>query len=96
MTFKEAKAQGISNGEGIVRCNYYHFLEENEERLEGNRIEEFVSFCLDAESDHFRQYSPFELFANEVNQHRNAEACWQQYEDGVELGIRKELARINN
>jgi hypothetical protein len=35
-----------------------------------------------------RQYSPFEVFAHEINMSGNrAEGLWEKYEDGVRVGI---------
>lgn len=40
-----------------------------------------------------RQFSPFELFASEVNKATNSEQLWEVYETGVTVGIEQGITK---
>ena len=52
--------------------------------------DQFVSTVFEVE-ENARQYSPFEVFAHEINSHEEfrAEGLWDAYDDGVGAGARK-------
>jgi hypothetical protein len=60
---------------------------------------EFCGECLghaafDSEQN-ARQFSPFEFFANDINETGDrAESIWQAYDEGVALGIRRAMTRM--
>lgn len=43
-------------------------------------------------NDNYRQYSPFEFFAHELNEAEDSEELWEAYDEGIYQGIE---ARIN-
>ena len=55
---------------------------------------------LEHESDIYRQYSPFELFAHDINAIEYPDELWDEYERGVYEGIKhlvkEEVNLINN
>ena len=57
MTQKDAYDYGFNNGYGIGECNISDYSD----------FDTFISECLETESDYFRQFSPFEFYANEFN-----------------------------
>jgi hypothetical protein len=82
MRLKDAYDIGFDTGYSIAHANWSEstgntYLEE----------EAFVTVCLETESDHLRQFSPFEFHANEFNTSRNPERTWEKYEHGVYRGI---------
>lgn len=106
MTLKEAFEEGVSNGYGIARENIWDFMRKHYPRgwetakLRGERRQNFISECLETESDHFRQFSPFEFFAKELNdmdgkQEGLSEVAWERYEYGVLRGIKKAIREHN-
>jgi hypothetical protein len=83
MNQKECYTQGYETGYDIAEDNAgdYNLLDEAEREL-------FVSAMLEHESDVYRQYSPFESFARDINACGDrAEELWDAYEDGVYKGI---------
>jgi len=81
---KGAYAEGFDNGYGIARSNGSLLREYGKQK--------FIQECLETESEHFRQFSPFEFTAAEFNRSRNSDALWESYEDGVHKGILKWVA----
>lgn len=77
--------QGFQTGYEIATENRSDYsLADEDER------EEFVTDMLEHESDIFRQYSPFEFFACEINKCGNrAEELWDSYDKGVFDGVMK-------
>jgi hypothetical protein len=47
---------------------------------------EIASFASQHESEIYRQYSPFEFFAQEINDSRDPDMLWEAYDDGVHKG----------
>lgn len=49
-------------------------------------IEAIVHLASVTESEHYRQFSPFEFFANDINESHDPEGLWAAYDDGVHKG----------
>lgn len=82
MNKKEARAQGLRIGYGIGEANRGSFSDTEEGR------EQYVSECLETECEHYRQFSPFEFLAAELNADEDrADGLWEAYESGVLRGI---------
>ena len=60
MNQQEAYQKGYDNGYGIGEYLIVDYTEEE--------FDKFFSECCQTESEHFRQFSPFEFTANEFNQ----------------------------
>ena len=77
---------GRDTGREIAECNIADYdLSDNEQ------AEKFMSDMLETESEHYRQFSPFEFLAREINHwervwNRDGE-LWGLYETGVLEGI---------
>lgn len=80
MNKKLAYEIGYNTGRDIARCNFSDYDIISSE-------EQFVSDCLETESEHYRQFSPFEFTAKEFNDSHNPDAMWECYDDGVYKGI---------
>lgn len=78
---RDAYAMGSHTGYSIARSNGT--------MLEDVGAETFIDECLETETSHYRQFSPFEFTAREFNDSRNPDAVWQSYDDGVYKGILK-------
>ena len=84
-TIREVYKQGHDVGYDIATENIHDF------RPSKDTQDEFVSLCCDIESDHYRQFSPFEFTAKEFNESKNPDAIWNSYEAGVYKGILKRI-----
>ena len=83
MNKKDCYTHGYNNGYNIAETNRsdYNLIDEDER-------EKFISDMSETESDSFRQYTPFEFFAHDVNECGDrADSLWQAYEEGVYKGI---------
>ena len=79
---KDAYAHGHANGYSICDENYYQLI-----KGDSMSVDEFIYLCLNIESDHFRQFSPFEFYANEYNNSYDPDFTWDCYDRGVYRGI---------
>lgn len=84
MNKREVYAKGVAVGREIA-----------EEVGRGRRAycDELLDEVLATESEHYRQFSPFEFFADSLNRSRNPDAMWEAYERGVYAGAYKQLRK---
>jgi hypothetical protein len=83
MNKKECYNQGFQTGYDIARENRAEYDLSDE-----NGRDNFVSEMSEHESDVYRQYTPFEFFAKEINDTGDrADGLWAAYDDGVYKGI---------
>lgn len=67
----------------------YDIAYNNQNLTDTMSKDEFISECIETESEHYRQFSPFEFTAAEFNSSRNSEGLWDAYDDGVSKGVTK-------
>ena len=53
--------------------------------------DENFDIAFEVAIDSYRQYSPFEFFAQELNEADNSEELWESYDNGIADGIRSYL-----
>ena len=84
MNQREAYNYGKNNGYNIAECNRsdYNLADEDQR-------EKFIDDMLETESENFRQYTPFEFFAHDVNCSKYSDELWDKYDNGVYEGIKK-------
>lgn len=70
---------GKSTGYDIARTNVHELTADNRD--------EFLSNMAEHESENYRQYSPFEFLAQEMNRGKNSDSKWENYDNGVIAGI---------
>jgi hypothetical protein len=82
MNKKELYNKGYNTGYDIAESNRsdYNLMDENEH-------ENFISDMNEHESDIYRQYTPFEFLAHEINSSQYPDELWDEYERGVYDGI---------
>lgn len=82
MNKKECYELGKNVGYDIAQCNRadYNLMDENER-------EKFISDMSAHESEVYRQYSPFEFFAHDINASEYPDELWDAYDTGVYNGI---------
>lgn len=86
MTRNEAYGIGKRNGYGIARSNRAELTDD---------VEKFIDLCLETESQHFRQFSPFEFTAQAFNDSDDSEGLWEAYDKGVYDGIAEVVKNAN-
>ena len=81
ITLEEAYRRGKSYGLGIG--------EENARDFGRYDFEQYMDECTEHERNVFRQYSPFEFLARDLNDHPDPDLAWERYEAGVAVGLRQ-------
>jgi len=100
MNKRQAYLMGRETGNGIAEHNFYDFIndefkEELEENFNGKDVHGFQCICSQIESEHYRQFSPFEFTAKEFNGSRYPEEVWEEYERGVWNGSKQTFHKLN-
>ncbi len=70
-----AYTEGFNTGYGIAISN--------QTETQTKEQDDFVSMVCETESEHYRQFSPFEFTAKEFNDADDPDEMWEQYERGV-------------
>lgn len=83
----EFKELGLSVGYDMA---YYSGIGLSKSELN----DEFIDECLEAEVEHYRQYSPFEFYANDMNNYRDPDRAWEVYENAVYSGILRAVREL--
>jgi len=93
MNKRDVYKQGYENGYEIAKGSaddvYREWVLEGVRGKEAGRdslIDRLVADASADESENFRQFSPFEFFAKEINDSKDPEGLWAAYEDGVHKG----------
>lgn len=84
MNKKDVFEEGYNAGYGIASVNISNDLCDN---FTQEDLDKFISDCVDYESDGYRQFSPFEFFAHDLNSSSDPDYFWKAYEDGVYKGV---------
>jgi hypothetical protein len=85
VTVKDAADMGVRTGVTIARANHAQLPKLGKEK--------FLQECVETESEHYRQFSPFEFYAKSFNQSPNSDKVWAAYENGVEVGIKRFIGK---
>lgn len=97
MNQREAREYGIEQGSAAIRYCEVSDIDQREANCEcGETSKAACEDCLASaayESEqNARQYSPFEFFANDINESGDrADGLWEAYNKGVSIGIRRGL-----
>jgi hypothetical protein len=90
---KEAYTIGFDTGYNIANSNLYDYTNKSSTKILD--VDKFTSDMLETESEHFRQFSPFEFTAKDFNDSRDPDGVWESYDDGVYKGILKRIRDFN-
>jgi hypothetical protein len=85
LNLKELYDDGFCHGQDLFQYNY-----RDVKITEDMDVDEFRDKVFDVcgEADYgYRQYSPFEFFAYELNTAENSEEAWEAYEKGIWDGV---------
>jgi hypothetical protein len=55
--------------------------------FEGQSEDDLAGELATIESEHFRQFSPFEFFAKDINDSLDPDGLWESYDNGVYKGV---------
>jgi len=94
MNKKNVYDQGYNTGYDIANSNIYTELDSK--NFSQEKLDEFISNCSETESEHYRQFSPFEFFAHDINGCPNSEGLWEAYNQGVYKGICKRVKEFKS
>jgi len=98
MTKREAYLIGRDTGETIGKSNIHYFLPNLHIEImrlmvnEWHTNKKMKAFCLyvsEIESEHYRQFSPFEFTAHDFNESHDPDGMWSEYERGVWNGAKQ-------
>jgi hypothetical protein len=94
MNKREARTEGVRNGYAIAKENAERVANawlHNASPDQGYTcLDAIVNVALETEAEHFRQFSPFEVFAKAINDCGDrADGLWDAYEAGVRHGATK-------
>jgi hypothetical protein len=95
MNKKDTFAQGFNTGYDIAAEN---ISDLNSENFNLDDLDNFKVEMSTHESENYRQYTPFEFFAHDINECWNSDGLWDSYDNGVWAGITrrvKEFRRDN-
>jgi len=86
---KELKEMGFNTGKDIGENNVHEYRNNNEDGLftDPEKCEKFISGCWEWATDGYRQYSPFEFLANELNSFDYPDEVWEVYDNAITAGI---------
>ena len=92
MTKREAYLIGRETGNSIAEHNFQDFI--NDALCEIN-VENFQLEISEIESEHYRQFSPFEFTAQDFNESHDPDGMWSEYERGVWNGAKQTYHKFN-
>ena len=89
LNLKEIHYDGFCHGQDLFQYNVRDVKITEDMEIDEFRDKVF-EICIEAD-DGYRQYSPFEFFAYELNNAKNSEEAWEAYEKGIWNGITESL-----
>jgi len=104
MNKREAYLMGRSTGNGIAEHNFHDFINETDEVIDfistnlyqdDEPVYQFQCLVSQIESEHYRQFSPFEFTAQAFNESKYPDEVWTEYERGVWNGSKQTYYKLN-
>ena len=92
MNKRQAYLMGRETGNSIAEHNFHDFI--NDAPCEIN-VENFQLEVSQIESEHYRQFSPFEFTAQAFNESKYPDEVWAEYERGVWNGSKQTFHKLN-
>lgn len=97
-TIEDVTEMGIALGQELFTYNIsdvkgYETIMNNEadEDFDWDEFKDRVYELCSEASDNYRQYSPFEFFAHDLNEAENSDELWEAYDDAITDGIQMAL-----
>jgi len=104
MNKRQAYLMGRETGNGIAEHNYHDFINETDEVIDfistnlyqdDEPVYQFQCLVSQIESEHYRQFSPFEFTAQAFNESKYPDEVWAEYERGVWNGTKQTYYKLN-
>ena len=98
MTKREAYLTGRDTGNSIAEHNFQNFINQTDEVIDfistnlyqdDEPVYQFQCLVSQIESEHYRQFSPFEFTAKDFNESHDPDGMWSEYERGVWNGAKQ-------
>jgi len=84
MNKKDVYARGYNTGYDIAKANQI----DTTAPFSKDQLDLWLDEVIETEQEHFRQFSPFEFFAYDLNHSHDPEGLWESYDDGVYAGAK--------
>ena len=103
MTKKEAYLIGRNTGSEIAEHNFHDFINQTDEvkdfistnlYQDDEPVYQFQCLVSQIESEHYRQFSPFEFTAQDFNESKYPDEIWVEYERGVFNGAKQTYYKL--
>jgi len=94
MNKKTCYSRGLNTGYEMAKSNEKGLLSGG--GFDDAMIEQFVSDICEYEAESFRQYTPFEIFANQINDSDDPDALWAEYDNGVADGVQRRMTEFKH
>ena len=104
MTKREAYLIGRETGNSIAEHNFQDFINQTDEVIDfiltnlyqdDEPVHQFQCLVSQIESEHYRQFSPFEFTAQDFNESHDPDGMWSEYERGVWNGSKQTFHKLN-
>lgn len=82
-------SEGFHHGKALVTYNFGD-VKITEDMDYDEYLDAIRQLAWEAD-DNYRQYTPFEFFAHELNEMEDPDEAWEVYENAIETGIEDEL-----
>lgn len=92
MNKKQCYSRGFNTGYEMAKSNEQNLLSCG--KFDEAMIEQFIADTCTSETEYFRQYSPFEIFANQINNSHDPDSLWAEYDNGVSDGVQRRIAEF--
>jgi hypothetical protein len=94
MNKKFCYSEGYNTGYNIAKENEGELLTSGQ--FDDAMLEQFASDMSEFESDSFRQFTPFEFFAHDINNSHDPDGLWDSYDEGVWAGIQRRIREFKH
>jgi hypothetical protein len=103
MTKREAYLIGRNTGSEIAEHNFQDFINDSTDDVKDLKewyweelpVFQFQCLVSQIESEHYRQFSPFEFTAQDFNESHDPDGMWSEYERGVFNGSKQTFHKLN-
>ena len=83
---------GFNHGQDLVACNHKYVKIKKD--MEYDEYLDAIRQITSVADEGYRQFSPFEFFAKDLNEMEDPEEAWNLYETAIGDGIEEELLTL--
>lgn len=89
--FDSIHAQGFQHGKNLFDYNIRDIKKTIDKDDDLSMFHEKIHVTCQEANDCYRQYSPFEFFAKELNECEDPNGAWGAYEEGINEGVESRI-----